>query len=179
MNYNSQKYLLIKGVFLLLIFQLLHYLYDWTLSPVVAVFSGIDESNFQHWKIGFWVYLIFIGLETKIFAKEIDRKEDFIFAGLISSVLFPWIIFIIWYSIQSFAGPFTYMISEVIYAITSTYLCAIICHIINRELIQLKFSKSMKIVIIILLVIFIFELTWFTFNSPWTDVFSIPTAEYI
>ncbi len=179
MQYTSKLYIFLKGIVFLLLFQLLHYLYDWTNSPIIAIFSGIDESIFQHWKIGFWIYLLIVFLELKIFAKQIERKQDFIFAGLISAWLVPWIIFVLWYSIQSFAGPFTYEISEIIYAIVMTYLSLLGLHILNKELVQIHFSKVAKIVILILVGLLIYELIFFTFVKPWVDVFQIPTVTYL
>jgi len=172
--------MVLKGFVFLFTFQFLHKLYDWTnSSPIAAIVSGVDESCMEHWKMGFYVYLLILFVETKLFASQIERKQDFIYAGLFSALILPWIIFITWYSIQSFAGPFAYKWQESMYAISFTYMALIICHTINKELLQIHFSKSVKILIVILLCIFIFELIWFTFEKPWTDVFSIPQTDYI
>jgi hypothetical protein len=98
---------------------------------------------------------------------------------LISAWIVPWVIFVLWYSIQSFAGPFAYESIEIIYAVVMTYLSLLVLHLLNKELVQIHFSKTVKIVILILMGLLIFELIFFTFQRPWVDVFEIPTEIYI
>lgn len=46
--------LLVKIILIHIIFMLLHYLYDWYPNDSTAIFSGINESVYQHMKIGFF-----------------------------------------------------------------------------------------------------------------------------
>ena len=45
--------LILKIVLFQLLFLLLHYLYDWFPNSITTIFSGINESVYQHMKICF------------------------------------------------------------------------------------------------------------------------------
>ena len=62
------------------VFLLLHYLYDWFPGSVSAIFSGINESVYQHMKIGFFSALIVVLIEVvitgfKALSSEIGRAH--------------------------------------------------------------------------------------------------------
>jgi len=59
MNFNSKAYLLSHSFVYLCIFDFLHYCYDWFPNVFIQIFSGINESFFQHWKIGYYSYINF------------------------------------------------------------------------------------------------------------------------
>jgi len=47
---------------------ILHFLYDWTnQSPLVAPFSGINESTWEHMKLLFWPLLLFAAVQSRYF----------------------------------------------------------------------------------------------------------------
>jgi hypothetical protein len=47
-------HIIIKIVIFWVLFLILHFSYDWVKRPIVAVFSGTNESFMQHAKIAFW-----------------------------------------------------------------------------------------------------------------------------
>lgn len=52
---------------------LLHFLYEWTsFSPLVAPFSGVNESTFEHMKLLFWPTLLFALLQSLFWGKRKD-----------------------------------------------------------------------------------------------------------
>ena len=57
-------------VFTLLVGSLLHFLYDWTNSPVVAVFSAVNESTWEHLKLLFFPTFVFSVVESKFLLKH-------------------------------------------------------------------------------------------------------------
>ncbi len=50
---------------------LLHFLYEWTDSMLVAPFSGVNESTWEHMKLLFWPMFIFAIIQSFFFK---DRK---------------------------------------------------------------------------------------------------------
>ena len=58
MDYESKNYMYLRGLVFLIIFLILHYLYEWFPNIITQIFSGTDESLYQHLKIGFYDYLI-------------------------------------------------------------------------------------------------------------------------
>jgi len=46
---------------------LLHFLYDFTKSPLAAAFSGVNESTWEHMKLLFWPMFIFAVVQSFFF----------------------------------------------------------------------------------------------------------------
>ena len=50
---------------------LLHFLYDWTdKSPLVAPFSGINESTWEHMKLLYWPMVVYAVFQWLFFRKQ-------------------------------------------------------------------------------------------------------------
>ncbi len=76
---------LMKAGIFLVMFSLLHFLYDWLPVPLMAVFASTDESFLQHAKIGFWAYACVSAGELLVFNKRISNKSDAVFARLLAT----------------------------------------------------------------------------------------------
>jgi len=175
MDRENKYYIYVRSVLFLVIFIVLHYLYKWFPNVVVSLFSGINESVYQHFKIGFYSYLILTIIEFTVFRKKIDDRKNFFFSHLLSAIIIPWIIFILFLIAAMFFGE-RHFIIELIYAITITYLTALCTSIFEQEIKEIEFSKRFKWLMLIFLVILIMEFTIFTFNLPWHDIFADPYA---
>ena len=62
MEYDDRNYIFVRSALYLVIFVLMHYLFHWFPYPAISLFSGIDESVYQHMKIAFYTYLILTGI---------------------------------------------------------------------------------------------------------------------
>ena len=52
---------------------ILHFLYDWLgKSPIVASFSGVNESTWEHMKLLFWPMFIFAVIQSLFFKEQKD-----------------------------------------------------------------------------------------------------------
>ena len=52
---------------------ILHFLYDWLgKSPIVASFSGVNESTWEHMKLLFWPMFIFAVIQSFFFKEQKD-----------------------------------------------------------------------------------------------------------
>lgn len=81
---------------------LLHFLYDWVGgSPLVAPFSGVNESTFEHMKLLFWPMLLYAVAE-RFFLR--DRK-DFWCVKLRGILLGLLLIPLIFYTYNGVIGP--------------------------------------------------------------------------
>ena len=107
MDLDSKASHFIRSFIFLCLFEALHYSYDLVPSTFFQIFSGINESFFQHWKIGYYSYIILSIGEYLIFQKRIpdENKEKFIYSHLLSAIILPMIIFIIWYIAPAIYGP--------------------------------------------------------------------------
>lgn len=77
-------------VFTLLVGSLLHFLYDWTNSPVVAVFSAVNESTWEHLKLLFFPAFVFSVVESKFLLKHYPNFWQTKLIGIVAGlVLIP------------------------------------------------------------------------------------------
>ena len=69
---------------------LLHFLYDWTGSPLVAPFSAVNESTWEHMKILFFPMLLFAVVQSVFFKTEYENFWLFKAVGiLVGTFLIP------------------------------------------------------------------------------------------
>ena len=81
---------------------LLHFLYDWTnKSIIVALFSAVNESIWEHMKLLFFPMFVFALVEYKYFAKEV---ENFWSAKLSGSLIGLAFIPVLYYSYTGIFG---------------------------------------------------------------------------
>ncbi len=52
---------------------LLHFLYDWTKSPIAALFSGVNESTWEHMKLLFFPLFLFAIVQSFFVGKEYEN----------------------------------------------------------------------------------------------------------
>lgn len=77
-------------VFTLLVGSLLHFLYDWTNSPVVAFFSAVNESTWEHLKLLFFPAFVFSVIESKFLLKSYPNFWQTKLIGIVTGlVLIP------------------------------------------------------------------------------------------
>ncbi len=167
-------YITLKSFIFMVLFAILHYLYTLSPNPFFQIISGTDESVFQHLKMGFIGYLLLIGIDYLIIRKRVENKQSFIFSRLISSLLVPWIIFIVWYLVPAFAGDHLPLARELTWALFVVLITGIFASLIDENTEKIEYNLAIKIVIVILVVISIIIFVWFSFELPWIDVFILP-----
>ncbi len=52
---------------------LLHFLYDWTKSPIAALFSGVNESTWEHMKLLFFPMFLFAIVQSFFAGREYEN----------------------------------------------------------------------------------------------------------
>jgi len=157
-------------------FLILHYSYDFLPILPIKIISGINESFFQHIKVGFFAYLIVNLVEYLIRRKEIEDKEGFIFTRLFSTTILPWFIFVIWFIAPAYYGPIDNLALEILYANIALILSGICILAIEQTMESVTFQSLSKVVIISLFFVSISLYIIFTFNLPWADVFAVPSG---
>ena len=157
-------------------FLILHYSYD--LLPIlpIKIISGINESFFQHIKVGFFAYLIVNFVEYLVRRKEIENKESFIFTRLFSTTILPWFIFIIWFIAPAYYGPIDNLAMEILYANIALILSGICILAIEQTMESVTFQALSKSVLGKKFIIEYSLYIIFTFNLPWADVFAVPSG---
>ena len=176
MNLEDNKYIYFRSLIFLGVFILLHYTYEFFPNIVFQIISGIDESVFQHMKIGFYSYIILMVIEFLVFKKKIADNSKFLFSHTFSVILYPWIMFMIFFLSRVVYPVQMHFVVEIISAQITVYISALIVGFIEVELMKIEFGKRLKVLLIILIILLIVEFTAFTFYLPWHDVLTDPYA---
>lgn len=164
----------LKGLYFLIIFSILHFAYDLFPNPVFKIISGLDESVFQHLKIGFYSYLFVNIIEFFIKRKKIKNLSQYIYPRLFTVVLIPWIIFVIWYTAPAFYGKIESTLIEVVFSCIVVLVSGIIGSIIEKDIERVSLSNKFKTVILILFIITLSLNIIFNYKLPWLDMFVNP-----
>jgi len=174
MDTESNKYILLRSVVFLLFFTLLHFTYDFFPNVIVGIFSGVNESVWQHMKIGFYSYLILILLECVLFRKKSSDRISFFFSRIFIATLYPWVMFILFFITRVIYPWELPEIFELITAVSITYISGVFSGYIQSDLAKIQYGKRIKVLIFILTIFLIIEFTAFTFYLPWHDVLADP-----
>ncbi len=168
------KHLLLKALFVQIVFLLLHFSYDWFPNLFTRIFSGTSESVFQHMKIAFYSYGLVSLIEFLIFRKVLKDPLNFGITRMASTVFYCWPLFILFFTPPAYYGKYPSDIYEIISANIILYATSLIAGIFELELSRIKLSKEFRIVVIGLTLIFLSILIIYSFKDPWFDVFAIP-----
>jgi hypothetical protein len=154
-------------------FLALHYAYDFFPTTLVSLFSGINESIFQHMKIGFFAFIL-TNLIESIFNKNNANLRNFIVARIFSTVLLPWIMFLLYFLPEAVFGKVDNLVVEIIMANIVLLFTSILTILIERHIEQIQPTKRFFWVSITLFLTAGFLFIVYTFRLPWFDVFAIP-----
>ena len=176
MNLYDKKYIYLRNLLFLAIFTGMHYLYKFFPSVITQVFSGINESVFQHMKIGSYSYLIISAIEFFVFKKKIADKTKFLFSRVFSMVLYPFLIFVFFLFTRVVYPWQMFSVVEIIFAQITVYISVLFLGFIEIDIAKLEFGKRLKSMLLIFLVLLIVEFTAFSFYLPWHDILANPYA---
>ncbi|MBU1119220.1 hypothetical protein KKH43_05040 [Patescibacteria group bacterium] len=163
---NKLKTFSIIGVFFLIIGgSLLHFTYNWSgFNPIVGLFSSVNESVWEHLKLGFGSLLFFSLFEYWFIKKEVKNYIIAKTAGLLALQLF----------IVGFFYIYTFFLGKEILLldILSYIIGCILCQIIVYRLyIQKKLPAAVSILCVFLLIIHVTTLLLFTYYPPRLTIF--------
>ena len=138
-------------------------------------FCGTNESVFQHLKMAFWAYVLLSLVEFFLLKKREDTKiKNFVHSRMLSAVLLPWIILLIWYLLPGVFGRVESLFVEVLWAVLVTYLSGLFVAQIEKEVEKVQFQTATKVVLITVTAISAFLFVLFTYRLPWIDLFVNP-----
>lgn len=160
-------------VFIVIIGSLLHFTFEVSgHQPVVGVFSAVNESVWEHLKLGFWPALVWTLIEYKSIKKS---TNNFFFAKTVGIYMIPIVIPILFYSYTAVLGE------SVLVADILTFVVAVIVgQLVSYKLLTYRrlphiLNKIALVALVLLGVAFVL----FTFYPPHFDLFRDPvTGEY-
>ena len=150
----------------------LHFLYEWLGEPLwIAVFSGVNESTWEHMKLLFWPMLVYAIAESfffRAYGSFICIKVRGILLGLI---LIP----IIFYTYNGVIGKSPDWINIAIFFISAGVAFIYETKALTKDTAQCR-SKRLAIGVLCLLGV-LFAI--FTFRTPTLEIFRDPvTSSY-
>ena len=150
---------------------LLHFLYEWTNSPIVAPFSGVNESTWEHMKLLFWALFVFAIIQSFFFRDYPGFWNVKLRGTLIGVSLIP----IIFYLYNGVIGKSPDWVNIAIFFIAAAAAYIYEAWLFSEEksfLLQPKYA-------LLLLAVTALVFAVFTFKAPMLEIFRDPvTGEY-
>jgi hypothetical protein len=166
-------YELIGMMFIILLGSALHFTFEiFGKSPLVGVFSAVNECVWEHLKLAFWPALLYMFIEYVPLKKAAD---NFLFAKTAGACLMIILIPIVFYSYTAVTGESIFVID------ISTFVVAVVIgQLLSFKLLSYKkLSENYNRISIILLVLLALAFALFTFYPPQLPIFRDPnTGKY-
>lgn len=120
----------IAGIFVIIILgTLMHYVYTWTgNSKIFGFFVPVNESVWEHLKLGYWSLVIFSLVE---YVQLKSRIHNYYLAKLLGIIALQTTIIIFYYTYTSLAGKNIFYLDILAY-ILGVIICQYLSHLIFR-----------------------------------------------
>ena len=163
-------YELLEMLFISLLGGLLHFTFEWSgYQPIVGVFSAVNESVWEHLKLGFWPALLYAIIEYRQIKKE---TNNFFLAKTVVAYAIIVIIPVIFYSYTSITGESIFIID-----ISSFFVTVVIAQLLSyRLLIHKQLSDKLEKLALGALLILGVAFIVFTFYPPHLPIFQDPIS---
>ena len=149
---------------------LLHFLYDWTNeSIIIAPFSGVNESTWEHMKLIFFPMFLFAAVESRFVGKGLD---SFWCVKLKGTVLALVLIPVIFYTYNGVIGQSPDWINIAIFFISAAVAYIYETRQFNNGTMTCKSSKIVLAVLFVIALLFVI----FTFATPEISIFKDPLS---
>ena len=145
---------------------LLHFLYDWTGSLLVAPFSGVNESTWEHMKLLFWPMFIFAIVQSFFF----KDRDDFWCVKLKGTLLGLMLIPVVFYTYNGVIGSSPDWINVAIFFISAAIVYIFETRQFKEEATVCKNPRIAFSLLCAIAALFVF----FTFATPELGIFKDP-----
>ena len=156
----------IIGVFFIIIVgTFLHFIYEWFgYSDLIGLFAPVNESVWEHLKLGFWAPVLWGGIE---FAFVNKRVNNFFLAKLSGVLALETMVVLVFYTYTAFTGR-----SIVAIDISSFILGVLICQAVTLLVYRKTKSSSVLFITGVTGLTFIaFAFMLFTYVTPRLGIF--------
>lgn len=171
MKRNILRWQFIGFVFTGIFGVLLHFAYEWSgENPVIAIFSGVNESTWEHMKLLFFPLFIYSLIEARILR---DEYPNFWCVKLKGTLLGLLMIPIVFYTANGVFGKTPDWFNITIFFISAAITFVYETKLLKRDKIFCLFEKGAFIVFVILAALFAI----FTFFPPNIPIFMDPITK--
>lgn len=157
-------------LWIIIIGSLFHFTYKWSNNNIiVGMFSPVNESVWEHLKLGYWSLILYSIIEYPFIKKYIN---NFFLGKALGIATLEATIIIIFYSYTAITKK------NILWIDISSYVVgAILCQLVSRSIIKKKASKTFETAGLILLILIGFVLIFFTFYPPKFPIFMDPITK--
>lgn len=160
---------IISILFIFLIGFIIHNLYEWCPNIVTLILSPVNESVFEHMKMIYTSYIIWIIIKYFILKKYNIKENNFLLKELLTFLFNITLFLTIYWPIYSKFGE-NMLVTLTIYLVT-----IIISQILNYFIEFKKDSNVLNIISLIVIFLIYAFTTYLTYNPPICKVFIDPT----
>lgn len=161
------KFALIGSLFSIILGAALHFVFEWSnFSPIVAPIAAVNESTWEHMKLGFWPLLIWALVEYYFFKL---RSKNFVIAKSISIAVYCVLVPTLFYIYSAVLGDH-YLALDIAIFVISIFIGQYIGYKILAVKKELNLERTGAFVTMILLFAFVL----FTFFPPEIFLFEDP-----
>ena len=151
-----------------LVGTLLHFLYDWTgENTLAAVFSGVNESTWEHMKLLFWPLFLFA-----IFQYFFNKEANYWYVKLAATALGLMLIPVLFYTYNGMFGKSPDWVNIAIFYIAAAAAFGFEWWAFRKELLKWKYPRLALGALIGIGMLFVI----FTFATPRIPLFQDPVT---
>jgi hypothetical protein len=155
-------------------FMLLHYLYDWFPNTFTMIFSGINESVYQHMKIAFFVCIFTSTIEYLTIKKAIQFKNRFFISRIFTTTYLPLLMMVIFLICPLLFGKIETIAGEIIWANIALITTAIFSFEMEKHFEKSEPSRFIQVIVLFIFLVSLVQFVAFTFVLPWFDILATP-----
>jgi hypothetical protein len=157
--------------FIIIIGTLLHFCFEWSgRFPPSALFCAVNESVWEHLKLGFWPSLAFTLFEYILWGKNVN---NFIVGKVLSLYIIPIAITVLFYSYTAILGRHTLPLDILIFVLSVLLAQFISYRVMTFE----KDYSTLNKTALILLALLILAFSLFTYFPPKLELFLDPRTD--
>lgn len=163
MNKKILLWEIVGAIFVIIMGGVFHFAFDWLgqWKPAALIFA-VNESIWEHNKIGFWPAVIFAVVEFFFIGKY---NKNFFYAKAIQLLLIPTLIMSLFYTYTGIIGYDTLVMDLIIFVIAVVVAQVMSYRILKKESVS-KSTNIISIVIIAILIVTFSTLTYFPPHIP-------------
>lgn len=158
------KWQIASVIWIIIVGSLLHFIFEWSKnSLIIGAFSAVNESVWEHLKLGYWSMVLFCFIEYPFIKKY---TNSYFFAKAIGIFTMNLFIVLFFYSYTAIIGK------SILFLDMGSYVVgAIIYGIISYKIMMRSFEKNVNMIGLVLLIIFGVLFILFTFYPPHLPIF--------
>jgi len=146
---------------------LLHFVYDWSgKSVLVAPFSGVNESTWEHMKLLFWPMFIFTIIQSFFFCDRADFRCIKLRGTLLGLILIP----VLFYTYNGVVGKSPDWVNIAIFFVSAAASYYYETRLFNTRKLQCSFPRLALVLLFLIGGMFVL----FTFATPSLGIFTDP-----